>query len=184
MGVSTEPPVNTGSFVKDRHSSLSDDDFDSYFSGRNEPVRQQGASTLVFSIQITENISILWETHLIDRKLFIEIPKGRLPEGSKESFVTLLEYAEEVLQCSHVVVCFNALRIDRVSLIRTFMFLGFAPVAAESVGQRSGGQRRDSLDSGGDSNNNSPKYEFSPLSRFAAKTGDADDLVFLAYEID
>jgi hypothetical protein len=72
---------------------------------------------------------VIWETLLIGKTLFIEIPADILPEGSKESFVTLLEYAEEVLSCSHVIVCFKKNRVDRASLIRTFMFLGFALVA-------------------------------------------------------
>lgn len=63
------------------------------------------------------------------RKLYVEIPCGILPDGSKESFVTLLEYAEEVLKCGHVIVCFKKGRTDRASLIRTFMYLGFAMVA-------------------------------------------------------
>jgi len=48
-----------------------------------------------------------------------------LPDASKEAFVSLLEYAEEVLQCDHAIVCFLKERSDRAMLIRTFMFLGF-----------------------------------------------------------
>jgi len=29
------------------------------------------------------------------------------------SFVTLLEYAEEALKCTHVIVCFKKARLDR-----------------------------------------------------------------------
>jgi ornithine decarboxylase antizyme 1 len=45
--------------------------------------------------------------------LYIEVPTGCLPDASKEAFVALLEYAEEVLQCRHAVVCFKADRMDR-----------------------------------------------------------------------
>jgi hypothetical protein len=72
---------------------------------------------------------VTWETLLIGKTLFIEIPSDILPEGSKESFVSVLEHAEEVLGCSKVIVCFKKNRDDRESLIRTFMFLGFVLVA-------------------------------------------------------
>jgi len=72
---------------------------------------------------------VKWDTLLIGKTLFIEIPSDILPEGSKESFVSLLEYAEESLGCSKVIVCFKKNRDDRESLIRTFMFLGFVLVA-------------------------------------------------------
>ncbi|XP_064645891.1 ornithine decarboxylase antizyme 1-like [Lineus longissimus] len=65
----------------------------------------------------------------MDGRLYVEVPNGILPEGSKESFVALLEYAEEELHCSHVLVCFKKERNDRASLVRMFMFLGFSPVA-------------------------------------------------------
>jgi ornithine decarboxylase antizyme 1 len=88
-------------------------------------------SNLCFRIRLIGQ-EVTWETLLIGRTLFIEIPTDILPEGSKESFVTLLEYAEEVLSCSHVIVCFKKNRGDRASLVRTFMFLGFMPVAPGS----------------------------------------------------
>ncbi|XP_074661565.1 ornithine decarboxylase antizyme 1-like [Tubulanus polymorphus] len=89
----------------------------------------QRASKLCVSITLTDNVTVTWTTYLIDGRLFVEIPNGILPEGSKESFVTLLEYAEDELKCDHVVVCFKKDRSDRASLVRMFMFLGFAPVA-------------------------------------------------------
>jgi len=55
-----------------------------------------------------------------------------LPEGSREAFVSLLEAAEEKLNCQHVVVVFTSDRSDRSMLIRTFMFLGFAVLSPTS----------------------------------------------------
>jgi hypothetical protein len=70
-----------------------------------------------------------WDTLLIGKTLFVEIPADILPEGSRESFVSLLEHAEDVLGCSKVIICFKKNRADQASLIRTFMFLGFSLVA-------------------------------------------------------
>lgn len=86
-------------------------------------------SSLRFLHHLTANLCVKWDAVLWDGKLIVDIPKGILPEGSRDSFVALLEYAEEELQCSHVLVCFEKGRYDRGTLIRTFMFLGFAVVA-------------------------------------------------------
>ena len=90
-------------------------------------VQGKRLSNLCFTIRLIGQ-QVVWETLLVGDTLYIEIPSDILPEGSKESFVMLLEYAEEVLRCSHVIVCFKKSREDRAFLIRTFMFLGFALV--------------------------------------------------------
>lgn len=108
VGVTKEPPVDANTL-----ESLS------------SPTT---TARLCFKISLTANVEVNWDTVLVDRKLYIEIPASILPDGSRESFVTLLEYAEETLHCSHVIVCFKKERVDRTSLIRTFMYMGFVVV--------------------------------------------------------
>ncbi|XP_063239004.1 LOW QUALITY PROTEIN: ornithine decarboxylase antizyme 2 [Bacillus rossius redtenbacheri] len=84
---------------------------------------------LSFKVPLTEHTSVQWETVLWQRRLYVQIPSGLRPEGSKEGFVSLLEYAEDVLKCSHIIVCFKKDRKDRGLLVRTFMFLGFSTLA-------------------------------------------------------
>lgn len=110
MGKFKEPPVIN-------EISLTENDLDK--------LREEDAITILFKMQLTENMEVQWETVFWGHKLYIHVPGGILPEGSKEGFVSLLEYAEEVLKCSHVIVCFKKDRSDRACLIRTFMFLGF-----------------------------------------------------------
>merc|ERR1712168_1474739 len=83
---------------------------------------------LTFQIHLTNTIQNTWNTILKDQKLIVDVPSSTLPEGSKYSFVTLLEYAEEHLSCTHVFVRFRKDIEDRASLVRTFMFIGFAPI--------------------------------------------------------
>lgn len=114
MGVLKEPPVD----VKAKT--------DSYY-GVKEALTAEARNSccLCFHMALGDCMEVSWETLLVGDRLFVEIPTGILPAGSKESFVTLLEYAEEVLRCNHVIVCFKKDRNDRGCLIRTFMFLGF-----------------------------------------------------------
>jgi len=94
----------------------------------NRTATNSGVSHLCFDVTLV-GVRVKWDTLLIGKTLFIEIPGDILPEGSKESFIAVLEHAEEVLGCSKVIVCFNKKRDDRECLIRTFMFLGFVLVA-------------------------------------------------------
>jgi len=97
--------------------------------GKGQPIR------ITFRYSLTPQNVLKWDTVLQNNNLYIEVPDGLLPDASKDAFVALLEYAEEVLQCNHAVVCFLKDRIDRATLIRTFMFLGFyvAPPSNEVV---------------------------------------------------
>lgn len=80
---------------------------------------------LSVNVKVCDTVTFVWETVLIGCRLFVEVPKFILPDGSKESFVRLLEFAEDELKCSHVIVYFRKDRPDRASLVRVFMFLGF-----------------------------------------------------------
>jgi len=97
--------------------------------GKGQPVR------ITFRYSLTPQNVLKWDTILQNNNLYIEVPDGLLPDASKDAFVALLEYAEEILECNHAVVCFLKDRIDRATLIRTFMFLGFyvAPPSNEVV---------------------------------------------------
>lgn len=89
----------------------------------DDPVR------LSFQLWMTDTVETTWETLLWKRRLYIQVPKDLVPEGSKQAFISLLEYAEEILECTHVIVCFEKNAPDRAMLVRIFMFLGFATLA-------------------------------------------------------
>ena len=128
MGVSKEPPVNAKSLFTDNQTC-------NLKVNVNLLVGAHVASNVCFQIILADNIKVSWETVVKDKRLYVEVPNGILPEGSKESLVRLLEYAEEVMGCDAVIICFKKNRPDRASLIRTFMFMGFtlAPPGGHTV---------------------------------------------------
>ena len=70
VGSLTEPPVTaTGLSPNKKVDNL---------------VRTQAASNLCFQIKLTEQIQVSWETVLRNGRLFVEVPDGILPDGSKE----------------------------------------------------------------------------------------------------
>ncbi|XP_076835799.1 LOW QUALITY PROTEIN: ornithine decarboxylase antizyme 1b [Brachyhypopomus gauderio] len=84
---------------------------------------------LHFQSRPTVSRVVCWEAVLRGDGLYVQIPHDPLPEGSKESFAALLEFAEEHLKVASVFVCFYKNREDRAKLVRTFSFLGFEIVS-------------------------------------------------------
>jgi len=78
-----------------------------------------------FQYELTQKITLTWDAVLFKKTLYIDVPNELHPDASKEAFVTLLEYAEEELNCEQAIVRFFKDRGDSGSLIRTFKFLGF-----------------------------------------------------------
>jgi len=70
-----------------------------------------------------------WEAVLWQERLYVSVTSNQLTEGSKRAFVSLLEYAEEELEVSHVVACLDKLHHDNKNVMRNFLFLGFQPIA-------------------------------------------------------
>lgn len=63
--------------------------------------------------QLTNQTVLTWETTYADQTLYIEVPHGCLPDASKDAFVALLEYAEEVLNCDRAIIFFAKERNER-----------------------------------------------------------------------
>lgn len=60
------------------------------------------------------------------------IPKVLPPEASKQSFISLLEFAEDKLDVDAVVLCMPKNQPDRALLVQTFLILGFQPLSKKS----------------------------------------------------
>lgn len=86
----------------------------------------QQPTRLAFVMELTASRDWRWEGALWRGNLYLEVPSRLVQTGSKEGFVALLEYAEEELLCSHVVLALAKDRADRHDVVRTFMFLGFS----------------------------------------------------------
>jgi hypothetical protein len=68
-----------------------------------------------------------------DNMLFVDIPTNLPVYGSKDSFITLLEYAESGLNVTRVIVTLDRSRSDLADLMRLFMFFGFTPATKAAI---------------------------------------------------
>lgn len=111
--------------------SMSEDDCDEVVKRilhQKKPIR------ITLKLHVTEATFSVWDTVLNPENniLYVALPTVLLPEASKQSFITLLEFAEEKLDVDAVVLCMRKDRMDRPNLVRTFLFLGFQPLSPKS----------------------------------------------------
>jgi ornithine decarboxylase antizyme 1 len=81
--------------------------------GRRHGGANHGSVQLTFVLHLAQNTEVHWESVLWQGQLYLQVPGCLLPEGSKEGFVSILEYAEDVLKCSSVILCLKKDRSDR-----------------------------------------------------------------------
>jgi hypothetical protein len=85
---------------------------------------------ITFHSDLAIGVEVHWDATLYPGGyLLVDMPSTIMSEGSKESFVNLLEFAEEKLHCTMVLVAFPKASQDRAALIRAFMYFGFAMLA-------------------------------------------------------
>lgn len=130
---------SSSSSSDDHHSAISDNVYDELISSsdfdleltrnNNDNNKNISQDMLVrFKCMLSDEKEVEWSTLLVNGVLYVDIPNSVLPKGSRDSFVSLLEFAEEKLECDKVYVCFKRNRPDRMSLMRVFMFFGFTVV--------------------------------------------------------
>lgn len=97
-------------------------------------VSQKSPTRITIKLHVTDKISSSWDS-VLDHDtniLYVALPKQLTHEASKQSFLSLLEFAEEKLDCDGVVLCIRKDRTDRANLVKTFLFLGFSPLNPKS----------------------------------------------------
>jgi len=94
--------------------------------------------------EFTDDHDLLWSIKLRSDSLYVELPQ-QLNDESKEKFISLLEFADDILRCKHVIIYFDKTRSDRAALVKTFMFLGFRILSPENVLMAPNDKQQDQL---------------------------------------
>jgi ornithine decarboxylase antizyme 1 len=126
-----EDDNHSDSKTKDVSDGEESDDEDDLIS---QIVAQKSPTRITIKLHVTDKISSSWDSVLDhdNNILYVVLPKTLTHEASKQSFLSLLEFAEEKLDCDGVVLCIRKDRADRANLMKTFMFLGFTPLNPQS----------------------------------------------------
>ncbi len=126
------PDVPSGSsqelFLEDiEENSSADNIFASFFKAENGAggPGDEDKMFLRFIHNLTDNRKLVWETVLWNNRLYVLVPDDLAHQGSRDSFVALLDAAEEYLGCTQVIIGLRQDTVDRAQLIRTFKFMGF-----------------------------------------------------------
>uniref|UniRef100_A0A182NNN8 Ornithine decarboxylase antizyme n=1 Tax=Anopheles dirus TaxID=7168 RepID=A0A182NNN8_9DIPT len=99
-----------------------------------EVLSQSAPTAITLKLFVTPQKCSSWETVFNPNEniLYVSLPSAMSHEASKHSFISLLEFAEEKLECDGVVLCIRKDRLDRPNLVRTFSFVGFQPLNPKS----------------------------------------------------
>lgn len=126
-----EDEVKKQGAAKNDDADSESDDEDGLIS---QIVAQKSPTRITIKLHVTDKISSIWDSVLDhdNNILYVALPKTLTHEASKQSFLSLLEFAEEKLDCDGVVLCIRKDRPDRSNLVKTFLFLGFSPLNPKS----------------------------------------------------
>jgi len=91
------------------------------------------ASEITVYVELGDGVVVPWQCSIRERKLFVLVPRNLPICGSRDSFVSLLEYAETDLEVTHVIVCLSKTQPDLQAVVRLFMFFGFSPLPSDHV---------------------------------------------------
>ncbi|KAI8117497.1 Ornithine decarboxylase antizyme [Lucilia cuprina] len=121
-------------------SECSDSDVQSLYSDDDcqEVVRQilqhDHPIRIVVKLHVTENKFTKWESVLnpTNNILYVAMPEKLASENSKDTLISLLEFAEDKLEVDAVVMCVRKNRTDRVRLLESFLLMGFEPLSRKA----------------------------------------------------
>lgn len=99
-----------------------------------EILQHEQPTRITIKLHVTENKFTEWDSVLnpINNILYVAMPEILPPEASKQTFISLLEFAEEKLEVDAVVLAIRKNMPNRTRFVETFLIMGFQPLSRKS----------------------------------------------------
>jgi ornithine decarboxylase antizyme 1 len=99
-----------------------------------EILQHENPVHIAIKLHVTENTFTKWECVLnpVNNILYVAIPEVFPPAMSKQTILSLLEFAEDKLDVDAVVLCLRKNHPDRKILLESFLFMGLEPLSRKS----------------------------------------------------
>lgn len=94
-------------------------------------INEDDITLRIFVRQLAEKMVVSWNTAQIKDRLYIKVPLN----ASKESFIALLDYAEENLGVAEVIACIERQQQNCNSTVKAFQFMGFERIQPAIAGE-------------------------------------------------
>lgn len=116
----------------DIQSICSDDEYQEIIK---QILRHEHPIRIAIKLHINESVYTKWESVLnpINNILYVAMPTKLAQEASKDTLLSLLEFAEDKLEVDAVVMCISRKRADRARLLESFLLMGFEPLSRKAV---------------------------------------------------
>ncbi|XP_073848940.1 LOW QUALITY PROTEIN: ornithine decarboxylase antizyme [Musca autumnalis] len=129
--VSTSSSASSECSDSDIQSIYSDDDCQEIVKlilNQDHPTR------ISIKLHVTESKFTKWECVLNPDNdiLYVAMPDKLAPEASQQTFLSLLEFAEDKLEVDAVVMCVRKDRADRARILESFLLMGFEPLSRKA----------------------------------------------------
>jgi len=97
-------------------------------------LQQEQPTRIVIKLHVTGDKCTQWDSILNPNNniLYVALPEEIPLEGSQQSFISLLEFADDKLDVDAVVLCVRKDIKDRARLLESFLIMGFQPLSRKS----------------------------------------------------
>lgn len=129
---SSESSSSSSEGGDDLQSICSEDEYQEVIK---QILRHEHPIRIAIKLHINESVYTKWESVLnpVNNILYVAMPTKLAQDASKDTLLSLLEFAEDKLEVDAVVMCISRKRADRARLLESFLLMGFEALSRKAA---------------------------------------------------